>query len=602
MHPNFCITRPNGTVTALIAVDELPSSITVGGIPRFLHQDDAHGMINVGTVGSRGQCYTLDVNMEANRPNNGELAGGGLNGETATAPALVIGADGIFYNPHAIDAAIWNPRSTAGSGMTWENGVNNNGVVASAHEEAKNDGSPPPARESRSQNSNHPKTPPKKEYCSFWIRRGECDYSQQGCLYKHEMPMDRETLGRLGLRDIPRWYRDKFKVRSLVDEKDTRSNGGRSWRHTDQVSTHSHGAARYGLHSPRANGEFADSDVPNGGLRHAQASSTISAAPNGACFGASLGANGMPILHHSLSEGNNKVNPFTNFDVLTQTQGIPSEAPIPFLNHNCVMNRHHRHSTHESLVCHASKPAVTAGIPSVPFNNITTAGANSHGMNGGFVVPSQSQSSAPGTNSVWAPMVSNDGLYSSLMSPFQTMAMGEPQKHPTTPEEHQLKKNTKARHLFQHQAIHASASNNVSPVNDASRTTNGTNGAATPVTTTTGTNNHMGGLLSTFSSPLPSPTRAPSYRSSRSAMVIEPPRGIATGENTPSTSQSSENSRYSSGNGKVNCNANKTLNPIGYNQNGENYRQRRMKQNNQENDPFGLGINDDVRRPASARR
>ncbi|TKA83942.1 hypothetical protein B0A55_00242 [Friedmanniomyces simplex] len=45
----------------------------------------------------------------------------------------------------------------------------------------------------------------KKEYCTFWIRTGECDYTQQGCLYKHEMP-DRGTLERIGFRGVPRWW------------------------------------------------------------------------------------------------------------------------------------------------------------------------------------------------------------------------------------------------------------------------------------------------------------------------------------------------------------------------------------------------------------
>lgn len=78
--------------------------------------------------------------------------------------------------------------------------------------------------------------PPKKEYCSFWIRNGECDYEQQGgsnlttisaqpyqsltrsnigCKFKHEMPHDPAVLSKLCLRDIPKWYRDKHHVRSL---------------------------------------------------------------------------------------------------------------------------------------------------------------------------------------------------------------------------------------------------------------------------------------------------------------------------------------------------------------------------------------------------
>ena len=49
----------------------------------------------------------------------------------------------------------------------------------------------------------------KKEYCTHWIRTGECDYTQQGCLYKHEMP-DKATLIKIGFRgEVPRWYQEK---------------------------------------------------------------------------------------------------------------------------------------------------------------------------------------------------------------------------------------------------------------------------------------------------------------------------------------------------------------------------------------------------------
>jgi hypothetical protein len=46
----------------------------------------------------------------------------------------------------------------------------------------------------------------KKEYCSYWLRTGECDFTQQGCIYKHEMPRDPRVLESLGLRGIPNWY------------------------------------------------------------------------------------------------------------------------------------------------------------------------------------------------------------------------------------------------------------------------------------------------------------------------------------------------------------------------------------------------------------
>lgn len=48
----------------------------------------------------------------------------------------------------------------------------------------------------------------KKRYCTYWIRKGECDYMQEGCRYKHEMPVDEETQQRIGLREIPLWFRE----------------------------------------------------------------------------------------------------------------------------------------------------------------------------------------------------------------------------------------------------------------------------------------------------------------------------------------------------------------------------------------------------------
>lgn len=48
----------------------------------------------------------------------------------------------------------------------------------------------------------------KKKYCTHWIRTGECDFLQQGCRYKHQMP-DRTTLARIGFRSVPRWWQER---------------------------------------------------------------------------------------------------------------------------------------------------------------------------------------------------------------------------------------------------------------------------------------------------------------------------------------------------------------------------------------------------------
>ena len=52
-----------------------------------------------------------------------------------------------------------------------------------------------------------------KIYCSHWIRHGECDYTQQGCRYKHVMP-PLEELRKIGFKATPRWYvEENAKVR-----------------------------------------------------------------------------------------------------------------------------------------------------------------------------------------------------------------------------------------------------------------------------------------------------------------------------------------------------------------------------------------------------
>lgn len=53
--------------------------------------------------------------------------------------------------------------------------------------------------------------PSKKEYCTHWIRTNSCDFMQQGCKYKHEMP-DREKLKQLGFAETPKWYRNKMAI------------------------------------------------------------------------------------------------------------------------------------------------------------------------------------------------------------------------------------------------------------------------------------------------------------------------------------------------------------------------------------------------------
>ena len=70
----------------------------------------------------------------------------------------------------------------------------------------------------------------KKIYCNYWLRKGECDYMQQGCLYKHEMPLDKVTLASLGLREVPRWYRERWASVATSARTQREDHVNRPWR------------------------------------------------------------------------------------------------------------------------------------------------------------------------------------------------------------------------------------------------------------------------------------------------------------------------------------------------------------------------------------
>jgi hypothetical protein len=57
--------------------------------------------------------------------------------------------------------------------------------------------------------------PSKKEFCTHWIKTGECAFTATGCRYKHEMP-EPQKLRELGFTSQPKWWKDKSGIRSLT--------------------------------------------------------------------------------------------------------------------------------------------------------------------------------------------------------------------------------------------------------------------------------------------------------------------------------------------------------------------------------------------------
>jgi hypothetical protein len=57
--PGYFLVRTTGEVVPLVAVDELPPSIEIVGIPRSLDLEETIGMLNLGLQHSTGTHYRI---------------------------------------------------------------------------------------------------------------------------------------------------------------------------------------------------------------------------------------------------------------------------------------------------------------------------------------------------------------------------------------------------------------------------------------------------------------------------------------------------------------------------------------------------------------
>lgn len=60
LRPEFFLEREDGSITPLIALDELPPHISVRGVQRNMTLGEAEGMKNLGRVPSQGAYYAVD--------------------------------------------------------------------------------------------------------------------------------------------------------------------------------------------------------------------------------------------------------------------------------------------------------------------------------------------------------------------------------------------------------------------------------------------------------------------------------------------------------------------------------------------------------------
>ncbi|KAL9013881.1 MAG: hypothetical protein Q9173_001458 [Seirophora scorigena] len=244
--PHYFISRPDHTITPLIAVDELPDHIRIIGVPAVMSQADTHAMMSLGVKERSISRYDVQFLKSSSGASSYEEPTQFTNA-SGTDPSLnatdnLQDAENLDkQREHVEDGtadsssveviqrldlinrndAIMNPTKAAQENVEdqesidvedWRQKVDVDETQAKidalvASSARKND----TVNEKLSDEKPRAKrekvglSPGKKVYCSHWIRTGECDFTQQGCIYKHEMPDD-DTLKAIGIRTLPHWY------------------------------------------------------------------------------------------------------------------------------------------------------------------------------------------------------------------------------------------------------------------------------------------------------------------------------------------------------------------------------------------------------------
>ncbi|TKA30741.1 hypothetical protein B0A50_02461 [Salinomyces thailandicus] len=244
--PLYFLSRNTGVLVPLIPADEIPFNVRLQGVPRVMQFDQTIGMQHVGTAPYTGLTFKVEddgpqrpittcqppsaghfrsQSNSVNSPLKGYLAPDTLarqalatqstppptssNPTTTTTPRHISAhqSSNNWRNPAPPSTATPTARTTTTSDSNPTQSLIDAiiSTTSGAAEAARLGYTPKPTA-----------TPPsgaqpdqdRKEFCTYWIRTGECDYMQQGCLYKHEMP-DRAGLERIGFRTVPRWWLER---------------------------------------------------------------------------------------------------------------------------------------------------------------------------------------------------------------------------------------------------------------------------------------------------------------------------------------------------------------------------------------------------------
>ena len=224
----FFIERDNGSLVPLVPVDELPDDVRLAGVPHRLSASQTKDMLFLGRHSSvRGRFpHEGSVNVKESVPPPSvtmqytpQSGVSSHNSRVLQVSCRVSSKSIVFLTqfPQPINTQpIVIPASTPGPVSTAK-------PLASPQLQPRplyNERPLPPSGIEPDQR--------KKVYCTYWIQnQGQCAYKQQGCMYRHEMPEDKETLNSIGLKSVPAWWR-KEQARKKQKSKRTDRNGSSS--------------------------------------------------------------------------------------------------------------------------------------------------------------------------------------------------------------------------------------------------------------------------------------------------------------------------------------------------------------------------------------
>ncbi|KAJ5976107.1 hypothetical protein N7481_009814 [Penicillium waksmanii] len=184
-------------------LDEMPLNMVFRGVSRVISPSETQGMTSCGVSTKRAECWAIESLGQDQPVKDPEI-----NQKIRKMLVDVLKLENI---PAAIRQDVSNLIAK---------GIEALDVTTPAAQSMAVVPAPPIQTCLGTGVVNHqkPQGSKKKEFCSYWIRHGECDYQQQGCLFRHAMPTQPEALEKLGLRDIPRWYREKFNLASVLQQ------------------------------------------------------------------------------------------------------------------------------------------------------------------------------------------------------------------------------------------------------------------------------------------------------------------------------------------------------------------------------------------------